>query len=217
MGLKDGFYFMILEPYTERKKIAEEHYADDDDYYTRWCLGAVHLGKIPEQFPASYFIILFGRFTKKYGQIRPFAIDFHSHDSKNPVFRKNLNEDILADLLCRYDTMLPHHREVLDIAIDAMNDVKQVIEEIIDADKQIAELMDAVDYPQQTESVKKEKKQRRTSAQMNKDVRDAIRHYLDNEDEKITQKEVEQMYDLPQGTLSRDRWADVIANFRKHR
>jgi hypothetical protein len=127
MGLKSGLYFMVFAKYEEDE---EEHYADDDDYYTKWCLGGVHVGKIPGGLHQSYFTALFARFSARYGwEQRPFRMSFYYHNDVNPDYPKNLTEEVLLDLVLKYGIMFPEHREVLDIAVDVVNGMRKVVVE----------------------------------------------------------------------------------------
>jgi len=205
---------------------------DDDGTYIRYSSGlgaAVYAGNVPIQFGGLFFKNLFDKFYEMYGTEKPARIAYYLHDSDEPVPNKaplQPTEGELMYMLQNYKDVSPGQREMLNIVLDVKKDIMQFIGE---SEEQTADLTDVTDCPQQNEppvanatdphpqQVEKEKRRRRTSAKMDMDVRDAIRFHLDNEHKKITQKEVEQMYDLPQGTLSRDKWADVIADYRKRR
>jgi hypothetical protein len=52
---------------------------------------------------------------------------------------------------------------------------------------------------------------------MDRDVTSAIRYLVDEEHNGATQREAEQRFGLPNRTLSRKKWADMIEKYRKMR
>ena len=61
------------------------------------------------------------------------------------------------------------------------------------------------------------KRKRRSKAEMEKDVTDAIRYLLDEEYNGATQRETERRFGLPAGILSKGKWAEKIEMYRRMR
>jgi hypothetical protein len=153
MGLKSGLYIMGFLQYED-----DENDDFDDEKYTT-CLGAVHVGEIPDQFRQSYFKALLERFDTRYtGEKRPIRIDFHYRDpSDSPLGGGDTTEKELMDWVLKYDTMSPDHREVLDLAVSIAKSMERVIV--------------PVSTPITTPTREKKKRKKITDAQYHKAIR----------------------------------------------
>jgi len=69
----------------------------------------------------------------------------------------------------------------------------------------------------QSEKAEKAKRKRRSKAEMEKDVTDAIRYLIDEEYNGATQSGAERRFGLPARILSKGKWAAMIEKYRKMR
>ena len=70
---------------------------------------------------------------------------------------------------------------------------------------------------QKGQKADKPKRNRRTKAEMERDVIAAIRYLIDEEYNGVTQRGAEQRYGLPARILSKGQWAEMIEKYRKMR